>query len=163
MARTRLTYSQALEWEREPAIRSPAASFGPGRGGNLPCSRTRVRQIPGASPREDQLGVGVGCTSSVFRHVRSRRHGEHDVLSFLAICFRNAQQQLVLVNAKFGSLADRKKRRVLVIFRPDSVRNALRPQHILLAKCFLCLLVLSVGAQNLPSHVLAVLFSLAAL
>src|SRR6266850_2416632 len=96
----------------------------PGPWRESPVLAERGQAIPGSiAARRLPLAVGVGRPRSVFRHVRSRRHGDHDVLSFLAVRFRNAQQQLVFVNAKFESLA--------VLFR-EAARSRIHLQEFAL-------------------------------
>src|SRR5713101_8956646 len=51
----------------------------------------------------------------------ARGHRDDDVFSLLAVGFRNAKDEFVLVDAELRGFTDGKQRRVLIVFRADAI------------------------------------------
>ncbi len=105
------------------------------------------------SPRRQLTGRG---------HIRSRSHRKNNVFAFLAVGLRNAKQHFILANPELRRLAHWQKHGVLVIFRPDTIGNALGLQHVLLTQQLLGVLMLAVGSKNLAGDGLAIFFGVTA-
>ena len=90
--------------------------------------------------------------------IGARSHGHHDVFAFLAVVFGYTQQELVLVQAELGGLADGKQDWMLVVLRPDAEDQAIGLKNIFLAEYFLCFLMLAVRAEEFAGYGLAALF-----
>src|ERR1700676_1629295 len=116
-----------------------------GPGGNRPNPQAKLRLNLGEEPREKVLANRVGRCGLVLFDVRSRRHGNNDVLSLFVIRLNHAKGEFVLVDPKARRFAGGQKRGMLIVLWPNAVCNAVRLESVFLAEDLLCVLVLAVG------------------
>jgi hypothetical protein len=102
-------------------------------GGNRPIPEAKLKRNPGGEPGDEILVNRVRRSGLALFDVRSRGHGDNDVLSHFVIRPDHAKEELVLVDAKFRPLSDGQKHGMLVALRPNAVRKTLRLEGIFLA------------------------------
>ncbi len=89
-------------------------------------------------------------------NVRSRSHRENEIFALLAVRFWNPKQHPALVNPELSRLANRQEHGMLVVLRPDPVRDPRCLQYVFLAQNFLGVLVLAVRAKDFAGDGLAI-------
>src|SRR5690242_807205 len=90
--------------------------------------------------------------------VFARRHGDDDVLVLFVVDFGHSEDELVLVDAELCHFADGQQYGMLVVFRADAIDNVVGLKNVFLAKQFLSLFVLAVGAEDFAGDGLGALF-----